>query len=337
MTAPRKQPETFQGMLDWLESELRQLKQHVAQQSEAADQQRTHLWDLTDQVQRADSGAINLAAQISHLAGLPEEIRALRERVDRLQGILGQDREQTELLGRQVRAEMQTERDERGDLRRRMDFAEQTMQAMGEKVSLAEEVARRVQDASALQSQRLEQVDINLAALDSRLAANAETLRRMQADARTAAAESERLSRGLGEQQDRIDRAQEAIRKLQDLAEKMQDVESRLDGTRDRLEVMRQNNDATTERSTQLASSLEALQARVEDLGRGMERQRGRADQQERAMQDLRLLTEDVRDLASRESERLLTFQEKIRRRQIQDLEQELRDIKAFGRPQLGG
>ena len=205
MTARQPEPGTFQSMLDWLEGELRQLKSQVAEFGEQFQQSRAQVWELADQLQQADVGSQQYAAQITLLGNVPEEIRGLRERLERSQRLLAEHQEQMEMLGQQLRAEMQAERDERGELRRRSEFAETAAAGVHEKISLVEELARRMQDEMALLQQRMEQADINLHGQDARVAANAEALRRAQTDTRNTSSDIERHERTLGEVNERFD------------------------------------------------------------------------------------------------------------------------------------
>lgn len=336
MTLP-PEPNTLQNMLDWLEGELRQVKAQVADTAEQAQQNQAQLWEVTDQVQRAEAGAVNLTAQMNLLTGLNEEIRSLRERVERLQSLIGQDQEQSELLARQLRAEMQAERDERGELRRRTEFAEQAASGMTEKLTLAEELTRRVQDESALHQQRMEQVDINLAGADARVAANAEAMRRMQSDQRNTAADLERHERSLGDIMERLDRMQEGIRRHQDDLARFHDMEQEFDGVREQIDTIRQVGDSIVAKATAMERDHESLLNRVAELDRALERARARTDQQDRTLAELRQALDEARDQLLREHERFLTLQEKGRRRQITDLEQEIRELKGYGRPQANG
>ena len=114
------EPGVYDGMIEWLETEVRALKTQVAEFSEQLQQERAQLWTFADEWKRAEGGAANTTAQLQILSSLPDEVRFLRERLERVQNALAHDQEQTELLARQLRAEMQAERDERGELRRRM-------------------------------------------------------------------------------------------------------------------------------------------------------------------------------------------------------------------------
>ena len=337
MTAPRNQPDTFQGMLDWLEGELRQVKAQVADVAEQTRQSQAQIWELTDQGQHAETGAVNLAAQVNALAALPEDLRALRERVERLQSLMGQEKEQGQLLGRQLHAEMQTERNDRNDLRRRTEFAEQAATAFTEKLGAVDEAMRRLQDGEALINQRLEQVDINDAAIESRVAANAESLRRSQSEGRSLAGNQDRYDRALEDQNQRLDQLVGVVNRLQEDSQRLADLMGEVESMRGRLETIRVSNDAITERSEAVARSHEDLKARLEEFGRILERHRVRADQQERALADLRLLAEEVREHAAQEAERFHAFEEKGRRRQIADLEQEIRELKNFSRRPANG
>ncbi len=334
MTAPQQDSNSFQGMLDWLEGELRQVKTQLAESQEQAEQNRAQVWDLADQVQKADGGAANLAAQINVLSGAAEDLRALRERVERLQGALGQDQEQVELLGRQLRAEMQSDRDERGELRRRTEFAEQAASTAAEKLNLIEEVSRRVQDDQALLHQRFEQMDINIAGLEARIAANAEAIRRGQTDDRNTAGELERHERGLAEIGQRLDRFQEAMRRAQEAASRFEEMQQDFAAIRELADSIRQSNTETVERTTAMVRDNEALQTRFAEFERGIERARARDDQQERVLGDLRNALDEARDQVAREFEKFLSLQEKGRQRQMADIEQELREIRGYGRKQ---
>ena len=76
----------------------------------------------------------------------------------------------------------------------------------------------------------------------------------------------------------------------------------------------------------------EGLGERTAQLERAMERFRTRAEQQDRAVVDLRHGVTEAHDFVTREMERFYVFQEKVRRRQMADLEHEIRDIKTLGR-----
>lgn len=337
MTATRKQPETFQSMLDWLEGELRQVKAQLAEYAGQVDQNRTQLWDLLDQVQTMEGESARLDAQSNAQAALPEELRSLRERNDRVQEALVQERDQRELLARQIQAEMQADRDDRGELRRRTESAEQAAAAVKEKLAALEETLHHAQDDQSLLAQRMEQGDINMTALNSRFAANAETLRRAQAETRALAADQERHERWQNDADDRFEQAREIGRRVQEEADKLASVEAELEVMRGRAEALRANSDTVTDRSVTIARDHEVFMARVDEMERNLERQRVKADQHDRALADIQLLTQDAREHASREAERFLVLQEKVRQRQIADLEQEIREIKGYGRSPSDG
>lgn len=331
------EPNTFQAMLDWLEGELRQIKAQVIEQTELAQRNQTQIWDLTDQVQRGEGGAGNLLAQLNLLSALPEDVRALRERLERMQAITGTDQDHTELVARQLRLEMQAERDERNDLRHRAEFAEQTAASLSESFSTLEDLVRRIQDDTAIQQQRMEQTDINIAGTDARVGANAEAIRRAQSEGRTVIADLERHDRALEELGQRFERLQETWRRFQEDASRFREFVEEDANRKQDHETMRQANEETTERVAATARDTELLRGNVGELERAIERARIRTDQQDRALLDLRAAIDEAQDAISRENERFLTFQEKVRRRQIADLEQEVRELKGQARPQPNG
>ena len=316
-------------MLDWLETELRGVKASLAEFGDKTEQTESQLWVLIDGQARGEQGTGILAAQVSALSDLPETIRALRERVERLQGAVGQDGEQRELLARQLRAEMQAERDERGELRRRAEFAEQASAAIGEKQDTVEDLVRRLQDETALVSQRLEQIDISMHGVDSRLAAGAEGLRRAQGDGRNQAQEVERLDRALATIDERLGGVLDSVRRVQE--EAVRETTEEFDALRERFEAVHLSQDATVERSNDTARENETLTARITELERALERMRTRSEQHDRVLSELRHAVTEATDASKRDAERFLAFQEKVRRREMSDLEQEVREIRGFG------
>lgn len=324
-------------MLDWLETELRGVKASLAEFGDKTEQTQTQLWGLIDGQARGEQGTGTLAAQVSALSELPETIRILRERVERLQGAVGQDGEQRELLARQLRAEMQAERDERGELRRRAEFAEQASATIGEKQDTVEDLVRRLRDETALVSQRLEQMDISMHGVDSRLAAGAEGLRRVQGDGRNQSQEVERLDRALATIDERLEGVLDSVRRLQEEAVRSGETTQEFDALRERFEAVRLSQDATVERSNDTARENETLTARITELERALERMRTRSEQHDRALGELRHAVTEATDASQRDAERFLAFQEKVRRREMSDLEQEVREIRGFGGSPSGG
>ena len=333
MTTPQD-PEQLAGVVDWLEAEVGGLKAKLAQAEAQAQEDRTRLWQISEAVQRAEGGAANMVAQLQILSDLPEEVRLLRERAERTQAALGQESEQMELLARQLRAEMQAERDERAELRRRTEFAEQAALTGAEKVHVAEEMSQRAQETMSVVGQRLEQSDLHVAGLDARLAALGEAVRRVQDDGRTASAEIEGHERLFAEIGDRMERFTELARRVQQRQEDSERSQEEAHALRDRFESMRVDNEAAIARVSTMQSEHEQIQARFGEFERSLERARTRSEQQERGLTEIRAAFGDLRELLQRDTERLLGFQEKLRRRQIADLEQEVREIRGHIRQQ---
>lgn len=324
------EPGLYDNMIDWLESEVHALKAQVADLTEQLQQERAQLWTFADEWERAEGAATNTTAQLHILSALPDEVRFLRERVERVQSALAHDQEQTELLARQLRAEMQAERDERGELRRRTDFAEQAALAGADRMSAADEMVRRLQETASEHTQRFEQIDINLAGLEARLAASIEALRRADHDSRTLSADLERHARGVAEMGERLDRYQEAARRLDAQFARGEEAAEEADALGDRFDALRVNNDQAMERLASIAAAHEMMDARLAESDRNQERARSRSEQHERVLNELRAGFEELRQSMQQDYERLLGFQEKQRRRQIADLEQEIRELRGY-------
>jgi chromosome segregation ATPase len=294
------------------------------------------MWDLNDKVERSDIGT-NVVSQIKMLSGLPEEVRSLRERIERMQSTGNSDKDNNELLARQLRTEMQNEREERNDLRHKAEFLEQMNTDFVERVKSSEEVSQRIQDSLAMQQQRMEQTDINTAATNARIGANADAIRRVQTEVRALSNNLDRYDRIVEELTQRIAQLEEAASKFKEDASGIRDFLDENESFQREHLSMRQSNDETTDRLAAVVRDSEVVRNNIDEIERAVERIRTRSDQQDRALAELRSVVNQTEDIVSRENERFLDFQEKIRRRQIGDLEQEVRELKGRGRSNPNG
>ena len=156
----------------------------------------------------------------------------------------------------------------------------------------------------------------------------------MHDDARTIASEVEHDERTFTELGDRMDRYGEVARRLQEHFVAAEEAREETDALRERFETMRVNNEQAVNKISGIQSEHELMQARFGELDRSLERARTRAEQHDRALTDLNAAFDDLREAMQRDSERLLGFQEKLRRRQIADMEQEIREIRGHLRTQ---
>ncbi len=321
-------------MVEWLEAEVYSLRQQLSRQSEQAQIDHTQLWDLAERFQKAESGTANVTNQIDAMVGLDREVHALRERLDRLQALFAQEQEQVSHLGRQLRAEMQSDRDDRTQLARRAEFAERTAGGLSDRLAAVDEAVRRVHDDIHAVSQRFDSAEVDIVALDSRMSANSEAQRRVQSGAESLADKIREMEDLASQFNERFAILEEQVRRITDDALGVGDMRHELDTLRERVEAIRIVSDATAERSNSVARDYGVLNGQLEEVERSIERQRLKAEQHEHALAELRRLVQEVRNLTTRESERLNNFQEKLRRRQIADLEQEVREIKGYSRPE---
>ena len=334
MTATPPPSGSSEAMVEWLEAEVSGLRQQLSRQSEQAQIDHTQLWDLAERFQKAESGTANVTNQIDALVGLDREVRALRERLDRLQALFAQEQEQVSHLGRQLRAEMQSDRDDRTQLARRTEFAERTVGSLSDRLAAVDEAVRRGQDDLHAVSQRFDSVEVDVVALDSRVSANAEAQRRVQGNAETLTDKIQEMEDLASQFNERLTILEEQVRRITDDALGVGEMRHEFDTLRERVEAIRIASDATTERSNSVARDYGVLNGQLEEVERSLERQRVKAEQQDHALAELRRLVHEVRNLTARESERFIGFQEKLRRRQIADLEQEVREIKGYARPE---
>jgi len=333
MTTARP-PDGADGRMLVVEEDLAGLRARVTELVQAAERDRRELAAMQERVSETETLALQAAAQAAAVAGRLDELHTLRDRLARFQAAADEQREQFDTALRQLRHELDVERDSLAQAARRLTAVEQTTAEQSGRITAFDEAVQRLGDEDAGLAQRIAQTEAHADANDARIAANAEALRRTNAEQRTTNARRETAARKIDDLTERVNAAQQALLRVRETADQWDDLASAIDAMRSRADDSRRMLDEAAALGASVRRSFEQLEERIGDAERGAEQLRVRDAHRERALTALHDDLERLRGETGREQQRFVALQEQIRRRQITDLEQELRELKAYLRVQ---
>lgn len=327
-------PESVDGWVSVFEEDLAGQRARLTELLQSAERDRRELAATQERLRETEALALRAVSQTSAMSARLDEIQTLRERFGRFQSSLDEHGERLDLALRQLRHEVEAERETLIQAVRRLDAVDQTVGEAAERLTAIDETLRRQADTDDDLSQRIAQAESHVEAGDARIAANAEAVRRAHADQRAADARDELHDRRLTELTERFNAAQQSLLRVRETADQWEDLMAAVEGMRARADDARRMLDEATATAASVRREFETMEERIGDIERGAEQLRSRDSHRERALALLSDELERLRSESSREQQRFVALQEQIRRRQINDLEQEIRELKAYVRVQ---
>jgi chromosome segregation ATPase len=323
-------PERPEGIstLAWLQDELHLVKAQLAKLQHQMDQTQALVLDTSDKMRQAETSLGSLTSRVTDTSQFQEQVRQVKEVMGRLQEQLAQARGQVEEVVRQRVAESERERVERSDLMRRLVDIERDVEAWQERQSGTEQAARHAQEGVTLLTLRLDNADQRLGGAEEKAARVVEAANRIDNELSKVEAILQELRRDDETQAERARVALEAARRLEgdvDSLKGLRDAATRLD---EKLELLRAERQRLDDRHSQLEETVDEMRGRIDHQGQLLSLLDGRTQGLQGRLDSLR---EDI--LRSREQladhlKTLAAGQERIKRRQIQELEHEIKELR---------
>ena len=311
--------------------------------NQTADLAQSHVRDerelnaLDRRLRELEGRALTLASEIGSAIRQLEEVQSLRERIGRFSAELDEGRELAETSIRQLRQEFDVQRESGNDALRRLQASEKSLGDLRERLAVFDEAIRRVNAESGEITHQLLQIDNSQVALGARISANADGLRRASGENSALEGRIESLERQVQSVIERLDLSYQSLRRVQETAEQWDDLKNDVDALRGRLEESLQTLDASKAIVSSVQRGFEALEERIGNVERMGEQLRARDARRERTVASLGDRIESVSSLTAQEQERFVALQEQVRRRQIEELEQEIRELKSYLRVRSDG
>ncbi len=328
MAPPREDPSQSISTMAWLQDQFHLLKAQVGKAQHQTDQTLAMALDVAEKMRQQEATIADLAGQASAIVPLQEEMRQLKELLTRLQDQQVQSRGQLEETVRQRLAEAERGRVEVTDVRRRLEDLERQVEAWLDCQSGIEDAARRYQEGIALANARSETMDQRLEALEGRASRNLEATNRIDQDISRIDAAIQGLEREDDLQAERARVALEAARRVEAEVESERRDFRALTELTERIELLKVERQRLEDRLAQVEedfNEFRGLLAHQEQLLSVLD---GRT---QGYLSRLEVLREEILRHRQQFVEHLLKLssgQERLKRRQIEELQREIKELK---------
>ena len=313
-----------------LEESVSGLRNRAAELAQSQVRDEREINNLDQRIRDLEGTAISLAAEIAAAMRQLDEVPSLRERMNRANSELDENKELSEASIRQLRQEVDGQREGRNEANRRLQSSEKALNDLRERLAVFDEAIRRVNSEGGEVAHRMSQLENGQIALGARIAANADGLRRASSEGNALESRVEALERQLFGLTERVDLSYQGLLRVQETAEQWDDLRNNVEAMRGRVEESLQTLDTSKTLVASVQRGFEALEERIGNVERIGEQLRARDARRERAVASLGDKIESLSSLSAEEQDRFVAMQEQIRRRQIEELEQEIRELKSY-------
>lgn len=319
-----------EASIRWLEEEHQQFKSSFFKLQEHFEQLQTLIWSLGDRINTVENALTTSVAQAASLNRVAEDVRHAKELIEPLQGDVSKLRAVDEESERVRQADQQRQNTARAELSHRQDGLEQEQTAVTERVRVVEELGRRRQEEAFRVEQAMEnlrssheQINITLAGLQNQLSHHAQDIESLHKEQEALRGEDEVIN-------GRVARLADQIRRLE-AAEDLKAVEERLRQDLSELGELHRVERLRLERMVvDLQVVQDQLRSNMEDLTHQGIQFSARAQGVQQHMEQVRDQFWELRNELTERLVNIAKVEERFRRRQITELEQEIKELPTY-------
>ena len=332
--AAEQQTAAIGEILTWLEQQVRMVREEQAKTVLVTEQLRRQVFDLVDQQSGHSRDVREVDAKFLPFKGLPEKLRALDEGTEHIRQSIAGNRAELENAMRLMRAEAEYDRQERGEAFKRIEAASSQLGLVLADVAQVQNQTSQVSQIVQTLLERQREVEARVEQFGLRLDRSIEVHRDMETRVREAVS---------GEHEDRLDvvfeRLQvvgEMVRRSEELVRTIAAERSMREKVVHEVSVFRDELGRTESRINALEESADKALGSLDKLHGEISLVEGRHTGLGERVAGIRRDVAEVVDQVRVEFVKYNQMIEKQRRKQIQVLEQELREQKfhAFKPPE---
>jgi chromosome segregation ATPase len=328
VAGPSEDPSQSINTLAWLQDQFHLLKAQLGKAQHQTDQTQAMVLDVSDKLRQQEAVIASLASQVGAIAPLQEEARQLKDVLARLQEQQAQVRAQLEETVRRRVTEAERERMEVADLHRRLEDLERQVEGWLDRQSGVEDAARRYQEGITLANLRAENIERRLEALEERATRNVEATNRIDQEISRIDAAIQGLEREDDLQAERARVALEAARRVEtEVESERRDLRSLVDLS-EKVELLKVERQRLEDRLAQVEEDLNKLRGALSRQEQLLGLLDGRT---QGYLGRLEALREEILRHREQFVDHLLKLsggQERLKRRQIEELEREIKELK---------
>lgn len=314
--------------LVWLEDNVRENKAQMARVQQQVEQVQTQVWDLTHRLHRSEEIAVALGTQLGVIPRLENEITGLNDKAVRID-----DRQVTfemrlSEVTRQQHVDADHVRASLNELVKRVDGWERLTQNWSSRFDGLEEVTRRAHESAGAVRQRVEEFERFVELVDQRGGRTADALKRVDTEFARLHGEIEALQKQDVLAVERLQVYAEIVKRFDDeLAVVAQQTDVRREFN-ERFELHRTGLRRGEERLASLEAVDEEMQSRLEDHQRELALLEAKDKSFRERVVALQEELAQYRAHVADQFGKVQVLAERQRRRQIEYLEREIRELK---------
>lgn len=328
------QAQAIGEIITWLEQQLRANREEQVRQVSYIDQLRRQVHELGEEMDAAQRAVREIDPKFLPFKGLPEKIRALDESTEHIRQAITANKSEVDNAIRLLRAEADYDRQERGEALRRIDTATGQLGLVLADVAQVQQQTSQVGQTLQTLLERQREVEHRLEQFGLRLDRSIEVNRDLE----------ERIKEVvLSDLDDRFDVVYERLQVVGEMVKRNEDLIAGVVNERslrqeliDELSVWREEHNRIDGRLNALEESADKVIAQLDKVHGEVTLLEGRHSGLGERVANIRRDIAEVVDHVREEFAKYNAMMEKQRRKQIQVLEQELREMKfhAFRPPE---
>lgn len=334
MAGESQQAQALGEIITWLEQQLRNSREEQMRHLAQLDQLRRQVHDLQEQIDDTSRAVREVDPKLLPLKGLPEKIRGMDEGTEQIRQSVVSNKAEIDNTLRIMRAEADYDRQERGEALRRIEVIASQVGLSTADISQAQQQASQLGQTMQTLLERQREVEARVEQFGLRLERAIEVNRDLEERIRDAV---------FGDLDDRFDVVYERLQVIGEMVKRNEDLISGVVNERslrqellDELAVWREEHNRIDGRLNSLEELTDRMVATVDKIHGEVTLLEGRHSGLGERVANMRRDIAEVVDHVREEFAKYNTMMEKQRRKQIQVLEQELRESKfhAFRPPE---
>ena len=328
------QAQAIGEIITWLEQQIRANRDEQTRQLSQLDQLRRQIHDLSEQVDVAERAVREIDPKLQPYKGLPEKIRSLDESTEHIRQAVSSNKAEIDNALRLLRAEADYDRQERAEAIRRIDATASQLGLMLADIAQAQQQSSQVAQTLQTVLERQREVEAHLEQFGLRLDRSIEVNRDLE----------ERIKAvTLADLDDKFEVVYERLQVVGEMVKRNEDIIAGVANERslrqeliDEVSVWRQEHGRIDSRLNTLEEMADKVIAQIDKVHGEVTLLEGRHSGLGERVQNIRKDIAEVVDHVRAEFAKYNAMMEKQRRKQIQVLEQELREAKfhAFRPPE---
>jgi chromosome segregation ATPase len=310
----------------WLEQQVRESRDETTRTVGQLDQIRRQVHELADEVREAERTVREVDPKLVPLKGVPEKLRSLDEGDEQLRQLVVANRNDVDNALRILRSEGEHDRSERSDAFKRIESANSQLSLLLADIAQVQSQASQVSQVSQTLAERQREIEARVDQFGLRLDRSIEVNKDLE----------ERIRNVLVSEQDerfevvfeRLQVVGEMVKRAEDMIAAASAEKTMRDEVLDEIKIWRSEHSRIDTRLNTLEEAAGKLTGLVDRVQGEITLLEGRHSGLGERVGNIRRDIAEVVDHVREEFAKYNALAEKQRRKQIQVLEQELREMK---------